>query len=212
MYGFYDFKYPSLPATFTIDGESDTAKSYFSGYLEQANYLWFESDGLFPGSHVLSVTFDHPSSGIPNRGGRFTLDYIIYTPSFSSLETQGDSTSVVSSSIGTQLSSRQISSPTTTAVSHSESTAVLIGAPIGTIFGVLVVACLVYLFRRRIINKKIQAIARLAPDPYRNVSNSSQISGEPLIVPTVESRKGVQSSVQRRTSEASSTFPGMDTN
>ncbi|KAG6888264.1 hypothetical protein C0992_009120 [Termitomyces sp. T32_za158] len=210
VYGFYDFKYPSLPATFTIDGNNDFINFHLSDYLEQASFLWFESSGLLPGSHILSVTFKDPSSSIQNPGGRFTLDYIVYTPSFPSLAKQGDPTSVTSSSFQSPSSTRQISLPTATTSSHSVSTAVLIGAPIATIVGILLVACLVYFFRRWTVNKKIRAMARLAPDPYLNVPNSSLVYGEPLIVPAVEFRKGLQPAAYGRTGEASLTILGMN--
>ncbi|KAG6902691.1 hypothetical protein C0995_012831 [Termitomyces sp. Mi166 len=174
--------------TFTIDGKDQDTEFGFNSYLTQANYLWSESAGLPPGNHVLAITFGDPFSTSDSRGGRFTLDYIIYTPSFSSLATQGDPISAVSSSIQTPLSTRQIGFPTTgtsSAISHSEDNSVLIGALVGTVVGILLVAFLVFVFRRRIATKKNQTTSRLVPDPYRGVPNSaaaSLISQDPHIV------------------------------
>ncbi|KAG6902690.1 hypothetical protein C0995_012830 [Termitomyces sp. Mi166 len=175
VYGFYDSKYTPLFSTFDIDGVNQGSNYGFSDYLAQAHYPWFESGpSLSPGSHVLTITFDNPLSISLGPGGRFTLDYIIYTSSFSSLAAQAKS-------------------------NHSNKRSILIGAIVGSVVGILLVACLVFMLRKKLIARRISANARLAPEPFRNDPNSTAIPPDtqgPHTVPIIESRKGAQLATQ----------------
>ncbi|KAG6877116.1 hypothetical protein C0992_010811 [Termitomyces sp. T32_za158] len=147
VYGYYDILFVPVAATFTIDGENQLSNFGLSTNLMQANYPWFQSrPNLGPGSHVLTITFTSSfAAPFINTGGRFTLDYITYTPSFTSLATQGETT-------------------------HStDKRPILVGAVTGGGVGVLLIASILFVLWRRYKAKKISAVAPLIPTPFQGV-------------------------------------------
>ncbi|KAG6810397.1 hypothetical protein H0H92_012059 [Tricholoma furcatifolium] len=72
----------SVVMDFTLDGNL-TKSNIYNGTVVDPNFLWFSQNNLFAGNHTLSMKF---ASNSPTRN--FTIDYITYAPSFSTLATQ----------------------------------------------------------------------------------------------------------------------------
>ncbi|KAG6870780.1 hypothetical protein C0995_010706, partial [Termitomyces sp. Mi166 len=149
VYGIYDERLPVLMPVFTLDGEE--GKTLDPPSSTEMNVLWYTGDSLAPGKHTLSIQFDSSTSGY------FALDFITYIPSFSSLAAlQGKPTGVVSSSAPSLTSANPSSASTSTGQSMGSSGSsnshmgVLIGAPVGGVVGILLLACLLFLLRRKI--------------------------------------------------------------
>ncbi|KAF5378455.1 hypothetical protein D9615_007067 [Tricholomella constricta] len=123
---------PGLHVTFSLDGDPRLQKMVASVNETLWTTLWFSTDGLNPGNHTLTMQVIKQG----NHGEPFSLDYIIYTPSFHSLATNTKPLlpPASSSSSPTSTISSTMAPPTgQTPTRHSA----IIGAVIGAIAVIL---------------------------------------------------------------------------
>ncbi|KAG6901337.1 hypothetical protein C0995_013425 [Termitomyces sp. Mi166 len=172
VYGIFDEQLPALYSIFTLDGKDDTVNSYEPPPGTSMNVLWYACDSLVPGNHTLSILFNSTSSGY------FALDFITYIPSFPSLAAlQGNPTNVVSSSTPSPTAEPSPNPSSTMGSSGSSKShmAVLIGAPVGGVVGILLLACLLFLLRKKIFpglaasGKKPQPTTLIEPEDLPSV-------------------------------------------
>ncbi|KAG6914382.1 hypothetical protein DXG01_000665 [Tephrocybe rancida] len=152
-------------STWTIDGQNHTIQHL--GNVEVNTYFeWLSMNFAFPGDHTLEFT----GSG----GELFTLDYIMYTPSKSTLETQPNGANVPGS---TRLSPTVVPtkvSTTTQRLSKAEITSVVIGATAGLAATLLVLILLIRV-KRRTKEAKKQSIEQVNPYPITELPPSDMI-------------------------------------
>ena len=88
VYGIFSWaQIGNLTATYTLDGTSTTetylattsSPQFMKKFEEESNYILFSSDPLTAGDHTLVINITQCVNQI------FILDYITYTPSFSTL-------------------------------------------------------------------------------------------------------------------------------
>ncbi|KAG6888513.1 hypothetical protein C0995_007756 [Termitomyces sp. Mi166 len=139
---------PPLYPIFNLDGHSQPRLN--DATKTQTNFLWFSHDDLSPGSHVLTIEFD-PALSRP--GGVFALDYVLYSPSFPSIASQGNYTGVTAGATTSPGQSPTGLPSSSSTNSDHDSKAVLIGAPVGAVVGTLVLACLIFVFRKKIFSR-----------------------------------------------------------
>ncbi|KAG6827434.1 hypothetical protein H0H92_011813 [Tricholoma furcatifolium] len=133
VYGVYDANTPFPQVTFTLDGQQTVASNTNTSQTD-INYLWYSGSSLSPTNHTLSIDF----AGV-DPIGRFSLDYIIYSPSFVQQQVNSTTTGVPDGSSGSASASHP-------AKPHT----VLIGALVGSIAGVLLLSLLAFRFRKQI--------------------------------------------------------------
>ncbi|KAH9478610.1 hypothetical protein JR316_0009067 [Psilocybe cubensis] len=120
VYGIFSWENLGLlSATYTLDGSS-TAQSYpvtksspqfVKGDKEAVNLQYFSQDGLPPGEHLLIINVTQSQDVL------YILDYITYTPSFSTLSTMpslGNNTIISSGGSGISTLSALLSTSSTT--------------------------------------------------------------------------------------------------
>ncbi|KAF8878195.1 hypothetical protein BD779DRAFT_1447868 [Infundibulicybe gibba] len=156
----------SLAVTYTLDGSptvnthsvTPTTPEFISGLRDHQNYLLFSNDSLPAGNHALTINITQVNGLI------FAMDYITYTPSFTSLDLKPNLTQ--------PLPSPSLKPPST-------DKKVPLGAIIGAIVGALVLLCTILVLfivsrRRRRENSPPKVVS---PDsPYRefgSLPNSS---------------------------------------
>ncbi|KAG6872190.1 hypothetical protein C0995_012119 [Termitomyces sp. Mi166 len=121
-----------------------------SGSGNSTNFQWYQKDGLSPTTHTLNMTvvnvFNNPS---------FNLDYILYTPSFTSLSEQEASSIQQSSSSQSQATNTAIGpqiSATLPSTRPGISRGALSGAIIGPVlFGVFMALTLIVMRRKKLL-------------------------------------------------------------
>jgi hypothetical protein len=172
IYGIFSWtNIGSISATYTIDGVpsslsypvTSSSPELVSADKEASNFMFFDQEGLSAGPHtlVLNVT--------DIRNQIFILDYIVYTPSFSSQATMPDltTTSTTTGSIGTTGSaSSSTNLSTQTAIGANQGSAQSKSTPVGAIVGgvvggvgILVLAVILFLYLRRQRSKGAQSSA-----------------------------------------------------
>ncbi|KAF8869286.1 hypothetical protein BD779DRAFT_762674 [Infundibulicybe gibba] len=120
----------SLAVTYTLDGSlvvntysvTPATPEFINGLRQHQNYLLFSNDGLSAGNHTLVINVTQVNGLV------FSMDYITYTPSFSSLDLKPDLT-------------QSLPSPSSKPSSVDKGPPV--GAIIGAIVGALVLICAV---------------------------------------------------------------------
>ncbi|KAF9474029.1 hypothetical protein BDN70DRAFT_936975 [Pholiota conissans] len=154
VYGIFSWaNIGSISVTYTLDGV-DAAQSYpvtssspqhVSGDGEASNFLFYSNDNLSSSAHTLILKITDIENQI------FALDYVVYSPSFSSFATMPNLTSVSTTTTSTFPNSGSVTTPTfsgittTTTQASSSQTANMntksspIGAIIGGVVGGLVV-------------------------------------------------------------------------
>ncbi|KAF8873758.1 hypothetical protein BD779DRAFT_1664328 [Infundibulicybe gibba] len=141
VYGIFSWtKTGSMSVTYTLDGVptvntysvTPTTPEYINGLRQHQNYLLFSNDSLPTGPHALVINVTK-SDGLV-----FVMDYITYSPSFTSLDTKPDLTQT---------------SPTSSATSSKAKSGPPVGAIVGAIIGAIallaVIAAVFLVLRRR---------------------------------------------------------------
>lgn len=108
-----------LSATYTLDGNvfpqsypvTIASAQYLKGDAEAINFLYFSQDNLSAGDHTLVINVTE------GKNQMFILDYITYTPSFSTLATMPNLT--VTSSVSPSPLSTGSNTPTPTSGSNT---------------------------------------------------------------------------------------------
>src|ERR1700733_11275555 len=143
-----------FPVSETYSVNASTPE-YTSGVKQLENYLFYSNNSLSPGDHTLEIQITACVSQT------FELDYITYTPSFSTLASKPVLASPSSSQVSQDSSATasQTKSATSTSLAgsqkntHSSSEAAVVG---GTLGGVIALALLLLLFlwRRRAASRR----------------------------------------------------------
>ncbi|KAF8194205.1 hypothetical protein BJ912DRAFT_924282 [Pholiota molesta] len=171
IYGIFSWtNIGSISATYTIDGVpsslsypvTSSSPEHVSADKEASNFVFFDQEGLSAGPHMLVLNVTDIRNQI------FILDYIVYTPSFSSQATMPDLTATsttTGSTTPTNLSTNS-NSATQTAIGANQGNAQSKSTPIGAIVGgvlgglaVLVLAVILFLYLRRQRSKGAQSPA-----------------------------------------------------
>ncbi|KAG6906294.1 hypothetical protein DXG01_014725, partial [Tephrocybe rancida] len=153
-----------------FDGQDRTIQHAGDIGSPNTNFEWISMNFAFAGNHTLE--FSRVSTGL------FTLDYIIYTPSTRTPETQTNGTNVAgSTSLRPTLTPTTISISTTT---HRLSNAGIAGVVIGATAGlaaILLVLILMCIKRRakQAGMESIEQVSELAPSDM--IEHKSSISG-----------------------------------
>ena len=174
VYGIFSWaQIGSLTATYTLDGTSTTktyvvttsSPQFTKKFEEETNYILFSSDPLAAGGHTLVINITQ----CVNQA--FILDYITYTPSFSTLASMPNLTSLPTSTFKSGSSSATSSG---SQVNHSniESKKIPISAIVGGVLGgilffVLIGFLLGYLRRKRAHDASCECLLVLVIAGYR---------------------------------------------
>ncbi|KAG6908357.1 hypothetical protein DXG01_005175 [Tephrocybe rancida] len=163
----------SVPSVlFTLDGTtevSDLAPPGLQSNETNANFLWYTRSFLSPSNHTLVIHFNgsNDASAAP-----FTLDYLLTSPD---LNLSPPSSSISGSSVSTTTGSSATAGPSTTGsssgtASMSSQRNVLIGSIVGVIGGMLLLAGLVFLLRKKLFPRLFSAPApkRMTIEPERS--------------------------------------------
>jgi hypothetical protein len=156
VYGIFSWaQIGSLTATYTLDGTSTTetysvttsSPQFMKKFEEESNYILFSSDPLAAGGHTLVINITQCVNQI------FILDYITYTPSFSTLASMPNLTSLPTTTFKSGSSSATSSG---SQVNHSniEKKKIPISAIVGGVLGGILFFALIgfllgYLRRKR---------------------------------------------------------------
>ncbi|KAF8878235.1 hypothetical protein BD779DRAFT_1220364 [Infundibulicybe gibba] len=130
----------SLAVTYTLDGfptvntysVTPTTPEFTDGLLQHQNYLLFSNDSLSAGNHALVINVTQVNGLV------FSMDYITYAPSFTSLDSKPDLTQPLPSP-----------SPKYSTTDKRPSVGAIIGAVIGALVCLCAVFALFIIFRRR---------------------------------------------------------------
>ncbi|KAF8878191.1 hypothetical protein BD779DRAFT_1789301 [Infundibulicybe gibba] len=179
VFGIFSWmKIGSLAATYTLDGSpivntysvAPTTPEFINGLRQHQNYLLFSNDSLPAGNHSLVINVTQANGLV------FAMDYITYTPSFTSL---GSKPNLTQSSPSSESSSADEGPPPT-------------GAIIGVIIGTLVLLCTI--FALFIISRRRRRKEKLLPEtvsPYN-------VFGQGTNVLTLEPRGSATSQQKHR--------------
>ncbi|KAH0580377.1 hypothetical protein J132_00121 [Termitomyces sp. J132] len=162
----------------SIDGEP--RPSELLTFINSTNFQWFSMDGLAPTNHTLKLTLLNAG----DNNATFNLDYIIYTPSFTSLaEKEGLSTQqhFTHSSQSQETNTANlpqnstILSPSHPGISHGT----LLGVVVGPIFfGVIIILIILILRRKKLLfwssKEKPHTVIPFSP-PHPQTQGLSQI-------------------------------------
>ncbi|KAF5378462.1 hypothetical protein D9615_007068 [Tricholomella constricta] len=140
-----------LQATFSLDGDPRAVASIDAQLWTS---LWYSVDGLDPGNHTLTMQMIKQG----RHGELFSLDYIMYTPSFHSLATKPEPLLRSSSS-----SSSSVSTSTSTMTPHAGHTPTRHSAIIGAVLGAIAVILLAGFIWWKCVSKSI--VPKLIPFP-----------------------------------------------
>jgi hypothetical protein len=164
VYGIFSWaQIGNLTAIYTLDGTSTietysvttSSPQFVKKFKEQSNYILFSSDPLAAGAHTLVINITQCVNQI------FILDYITYTPSFSTLTSMPNLTNLPTTTFKSGYSSatssgspHSVTNGSQVNQSNIERKKILIGAIVGGVLGgilffVLIAFLLGYLRRNR---------------------------------------------------------------
>ncbi|THU98137.1 hypothetical protein K435DRAFT_856961 [Dendrothele bispora CBS 962.96] len=190
VYGIFNWNLSgSVVVDFTIDGTSNTSKS-FSATIDRPdrvdvslNYLLFNTTGLSSGNHTLKIDV---ADVVGSQS--FTIDYLTYQPSFNSLRDKPDFTSMSAGS-GTSSTATIDASPSggTGPIATESPMPVLrhvnirkvVGSVVGSVAVLSVLAIFLWCRRSRRVGTPLNNRSRLIPRPLpitsgnRSLGNSS---------------------------------------
>ncbi|KAG6907360.1 hypothetical protein DXG01_009213 [Tephrocybe rancida] len=151
-------------------------------YLGQDNTLfeWFSTDSIFLGNHTLG--FQGISS--PTGNAMFTLEYIIYTPSRSTLDAVPNGTIIPGSASSSSTGSNPSVTPTKpSATLHRLSNAGITGVAIGAVAGVAATFLVLIIFLR--MKRRTTRIGRIEQDVSIRTANFRPVDPypEPEVLP-----------------------------
>ncbi|KAK7435050.1 hypothetical protein VKT23_019858 [Stygiomarasmius scandens] len=167
----------SVDIGFNLDGQVSTNRLFVSpgappSLDESPNYTLFSADGLAAGNHTLFANITDASGS-----QKFILDYIVYSPSFSSLSSKPnfDLPELPSSSTG--LEPEKTGSVGSQKSSSSVPTGAIVGGVIGGVILLLLVLMAIFLIRsRRISSRRYLLDPRLSVDPNTMTPNLQTFS------------------------------------
>ncbi|KAG5636242.1 hypothetical protein H0H81_008672 [Sphagnurus paluster] len=148
---------------FILDGEASPLTLFTPQSVSNTNFRWYQKD-CAPGNHTLEVQVaQNPGSGV------FSLDYILYTPTFEYLsgQTVGAAGATKTASLAEPSRTAAPSVPPQ-AASRSSRQGVIIGAVVGGAFGVaLLIGFLVLGCRKRV--RKSSSSEKRVDNPFKSV-------------------------------------------
>ena len=187
IYGIFSwFNLGSLTATYTVDGtataQTYTVTSSSPSYLkkdgEACNFLYYSLDRLSAGDHTLIVNITEANNQI------FMLDYITYTPSFTTLSSMPllNTTSITTSTTASTTASTSLGNPSSqpsqaqsSSTPQPSPTAAIVGGVIGGLaFGVFVAILGTCLFLRR---RRARQTENISQDLYASTDERNYQSG-----------------------------------
>ena len=226
VYGIFSWaQVGSITATYTLDGTSTpqtysvTTRSpqFVANDGEAANFIFFSSDTLAAGDHILVINITQCVNQT------FILDYITYTPSFSTLASMPDLT-LLPTTTGSSSTILSGSPSSLTNGSQVETKKVPVGAIVGGVLGgilffVLIGFLLRYLRRRRssdIVPPELSGTQNRGHDTNCECSRVSVIARLPIVI-CLDANSGSRAMVQvpligqdlGRSSDMVSPFPNV---
>ncbi|KAJ7584406.1 hypothetical protein C8J56DRAFT_151538 [Mycena floridula] len=143
----------------TVDNHSPVAQTFDSAVdsnpTSQSNFVLFTSGELIAGNHTVSVNLSRCDNQV------LVIDYITYTPSFSSLSTMPNLTHLSPASTSSPVTATPSISPDS--ASKKPSIGALVGGIVGGIVLVAIICSLLFIWRRK--SQKSKSSATIDPFP-----------------------------------------------
>ncbi|KAF8055204.1 hypothetical protein FPV67DRAFT_1680751 [Lyophyllum atratum] len=142
-----------LQVIFTLDGSPGLHKNVTAEPGgTSSRFLWYSWDEMDPGEHTLGMQLAEIDEGSDTY---FTLDYFVYTPSFTTLAAKPPSVMGIPVS-----STSSVASGTAGPSGASKSYNAVIGAIVGAVLGVMLVIAVLFFYWRRVARKRAARISK----------------------------------------------------
>ncbi|KAG6918454.1 hypothetical protein DXG01_014331 [Tephrocybe rancida] len=159
---------------FTLDGNVSRMNQY-NATLHDPNFLWYSQHNLLPGNHTLVMQFASDTSA-----RNFTLDYITYIPSFSTLASKPNF---------------PLASTTPVSASTNNPRRTIIGAVVGPTTFLFIVLVILYWKKRWDVSKRLK-LSSLEAIPYNFTSTSDSDGSTRSLVPSTSTLPGLSPSTE----------------